>query len=131
VSTNELENGVLMAAADRRKDSAARIRAARAYAHLSQPDLAGRLGVSLATMKRIEGGQRPISTEELIAIAEACDVPTAFMFHGFGAPAEGVAITPDEFAARLAACERQIADYATTAERIESHYRRLLGSDAD
>lgn len=115
---------------DRRQDAAARIRAARAYCKLSQPELAERLGVSLATVKRIEGGKRPVSTDELIAIAEACKVPVAFMLHGFDAPAAGEGSSPAEIAARLAACERAIAEYAETARRIEERYRRLLGPDA-
>lgn len=57
----------------------ARIRAARAHANLSQPELAERIGMSLPTYKRAELGKRPVSTPELIRIAAACDVPPHYV----------------------------------------------------
>lgn len=64
---------------------AARIRAARAYADLSQPGLAALVGVSAATIKRLERGYRAtvIDDADLDRIADACGVPRAFMREGF------------------------------------------------
>lgn len=62
---------------------AARIRAARAYAGLSQQQLAKRLGVTVGTIERREGGKLPPKYGELVAIAAICEVPPAFMEHGF------------------------------------------------
>lgn len=56
---------------------AARVRAARGYANLTQKELAERLGVDEQTIKRREketGGQEP-KLGERIAIATICDVP--------------------------------------------------------
>lgn len=65
---------------------AARIRAARAYARLTQSQLAERLGVDVQTVKRREAGGRDPARGELLAIAAICGVPAAFMEDGFGEP---------------------------------------------
>lgn len=62
---------------------AARIRVARAWANLSQVDLAEALDVSVQTIKRVELGQRPVSTDELMRVATTCHVPERFMLRGF------------------------------------------------
>lgn len=59
------------------------MRAARAWADLSQPELAGALGWQRHTVRRIEEGIRKASTAELLRIAEACGVPASFMLQGF------------------------------------------------
>lgn len=61
----------------------ARIRAARAYAAMSQPQLGAVLGVSAATVKRMEVGSRATTPEELLMIAQTCRVPRAFFADGF------------------------------------------------
>jgi len=68
--------------------TAARVRAARAFADLEQRDLAEALELSVATIRRIERGGRTASAPELIHIGEVCGVPREFMLHGFtlGAP---------------------------------------------
>lgn len=68
---------------------AARIRAARAFAGLTQGQLAERLGVDVQTVKRREAGGRAPRRGELLAIASICGVPPAFMEHGFGEPGPG------------------------------------------
>lgn len=64
-----------------------RIRAARAYAGLSQPELAQRLGVSQDTLKRIELGQKGMQGYELDgfirAVAEHTGLPTEFFTEPF------------------------------------------------
>lgn len=64
-------------------EAAARLRAARAFAGLSQADIADLLGVSTVTIKRMEKGTRPCSLDELFAVADACGVPRVFMTDGF------------------------------------------------
>ena len=51
------------------------VRAARAYAGITIPELADRLGLGVATIKRIEAGERAPKQLELWAIAKACDLP--------------------------------------------------------
>lgn len=66
-------------------DYAARIRAARAYAGLSRPKLAEKLGVSERTLGRREDGDGPPPKRgDLLAIAMVCGVPITFLEHGFG-----------------------------------------------
>lgn len=69
--------------------AASRIRAARAFADLSQQALADHLGKSTATLKRIERGLREASTDELWAIADRCGVPRHFMEKGFDDASNG------------------------------------------
>lgn len=100
---------------DRAREAAARIRAARNYAGITQQDLCERLAVSLATIKRMESGSRPISTDELMAVGEAVGVPAAFMLHGFAALVEG---RPGEAAVMLADHEQRIAELETQVRRV-------------
>lgn len=60
-----------------------RIRAARVLANLSQDELAERLGVSAATVKRREYGESAVNAEVLMALAQATDVPLAWIVDGF------------------------------------------------
>lgn len=64
-------------------ETAGRLRAARGYAGLKQPELAEALGVSVETLSRMENGRTTISVEACHAIARICEVPTAFMDAGF------------------------------------------------
>src|SRR5262245_8178003 len=82
---------------ERAAEAAARVRAARNYAGITQRELCDRLALSLATIKRYESGERPISTDELLAVGDATGVPPGFMMHGWSAIAEG---RPNETAAR-------------------------------
>lgn len=66
-------------------EAAARVRAVRAYRDMTQAQLAEKLGVSVATMKRIEDGARPMSTDDLLNVAIACDFPAAFLLRGLDA----------------------------------------------
>jgi transcriptional regulator with XRE-family HTH domain len=59
-------------------ETARRVRAARAYAGLSVNELAGRIGLGLQTIKRIESGKRTARRFEIWAIAEACNLPREF-----------------------------------------------------
>jgi transcriptional regulator with XRE-family HTH domain len=71
-----------------------RIRAARAYADIKQPDLARELGVSRDTLYRLEKGGRQLRPLEdegalLARIAEICGLPDVFFtgnFHSMLSP---------------------------------------------
>jgi transcriptional regulator with XRE-family HTH domain len=67
------------------QEVARRVCAARAYARMSQKQLATLLGLKVGTMKRIEAGQRPITDDERRTVAAACEVPEAFFTVGFAA----------------------------------------------
>lgn len=60
------------------EELARRVRAARAYAGITQEDLSARLGVSVVTYKRIEAGRRDISLEEVRRVSEITEMPVAF-----------------------------------------------------
>lgn len=75
---------------------AARYRAARAYAGLSQEELAEKLGVDAQTIKRRESGRQEPKTAERIAVATICKVPLEFMENGWGG------LQPDEIRELLA-----------------------------
>jgi transcriptional regulator with XRE-family HTH domain len=64
-------------------ESGRRIRAARGYGKKSQPDIAKVLEVSDGTVKNIELGRREPKRSELLAIAEACEVPMWFLEGGW------------------------------------------------
>jgi transcriptional regulator with XRE-family HTH domain len=90
-------------------NAAARIRAARNFADLSQPQLAERIGKTVATLKRMERGQRDTDPRELVAVADACGIPRRFMLEGFDAIVDHP--TADDMTAlqkRLEAIERRI-----------------------
>ncbi|HET7588577.1 MAG TPA: helix-turn-helix domain-containing protein [Solirubrobacterales bacterium] len=61
----------------------ARLRAARAYAGLTQPQLASRIELGQVTYALSEKGQRTAPRRELLAIAEACEVPMWFLEDGW------------------------------------------------
>lgn len=52
-----------------------RVRAARAYAGLSQKELAQRIGMGRGTLWKIENGERLCRPGEMWEIARACRVP--------------------------------------------------------
>lgn len=60
-----------------------RLRAARAFAGLSQPELADKLELGEVTYKLSERGKRRPPRRELLAIAEACEVPMWFLEGGW------------------------------------------------
>lgn len=62
--------------------AAARVRAAQAWADLSDDQLAAALGVSKRTLSRLKTGAE-VSLERRLAIAEATGVPAWFMASGF------------------------------------------------
>lgn len=65
-------------------ETSRRIRAARAYAGFrNRAALAERLELSKETLQRIEVGQREVKRSELLAIAEACEVPMWFLEGGW------------------------------------------------
>lgn len=107
------EVGALSRAPDSR-EAAARVRAARAYRDIKQTELAKRLGISLATLRRIENGDRPMSIEDLGNVAKALDIPVAFMLRGMDA----VSAEPDyeAIAAKLADIERAFTERITELE---------------
>jgi transcriptional regulator with XRE-family HTH domain len=87
---------------------ARRVRAARAYAGLSVNELAGRIGLGLQTIKRIESGKRTARRFEVWAIAEACNLPREFF-----------EIDLDLLSRRAAALQEALAKVDERLERIE------------
>jgi transcriptional regulator with XRE-family HTH domain len=105
------------------KDAAARIRAVRNYIDITQHELADRIGVSLATMKRIESGSRPISSDELLLIGDACQAPPEFMLHGYDA------ITSTSATDIPIDCLRRFANVDLRLAELEAGMRRLYTDD--
>lgn len=71
------------------KETAARLRAARGYAGLTQRKLASLMGTSVETLSRIENGRRTATAEEIERIVALCDgVPMEFIRTGFALIAE-------------------------------------------
>lgn len=99
----------------------ARVRAARGYAGLSQKALGEKLGLSEATMKRIERGERGYEEMELREIARLCGVPYAwFTVPSLVQAVDGAADAT--LAERVEALERQ---GVTVRERSEAQVRAL------
>ena len=96
-----------------RAQHARRVRAARGWANLTQPELATQLDMSVASVRRIEQENRDVSVAELGHIAKVCDVPEGFMLHGWG---EATADTLDGI----------IADMSRRIERHEKLHREAL-----
>lgn len=91
---------------------AQRIRTARAYADLTQAELAARLGVDEQTIKRRENpAKNDAKKGELIAIAAICGVPEWFLTDGWKEP--GRSEIADRLAAIEAILDDRLADDAT------------------
>jgi transcriptional regulator with XRE-family HTH domain len=60
-----------------------RLRAARGYADMSQPELAKHFGWSRSTIVRIEDGKRNLKDYELRRIADVCGLPVGFFWVDF------------------------------------------------
>lgn len=106
---------------DRAREGAARIRAVRSYANLTQQQLADLIGVSLATMKRMESGARPISTDELLLVGDAAQAPPEFMLHGYAAITETpTAVMPLDCVQRFAEIEVRLSSVETTLRRLHT-----------
>lgn len=65
--------------ADRRPSIAARLRAAREHAGLSQGQVAKLLGLHRPSVTEMEAGKRRVSADELARLAELYDVKTAWI----------------------------------------------------
>lgn len=98
---------------------AARYRAARAYADLSQDKLAGRLGIDAQTIKRRESGKQDPKKAELIAVAAVCDVPLEFMEGGWGS------LTRDEMAGLVGEQNGLLARQSEILQEIKDEQARL------
>jgi transcriptional regulator with XRE-family HTH domain len=112
------------------------VRAARAYANLKQPELATASGVGYAT---IENELRVPMLEELRSIADACDVPRAFLEQGFASADVGGALAsavdrheqllreldPADTRARLRNVESQLATLVDSVSRLADQTRQL------
>ena len=96
-----------------RAQHARRVRAARGWANLTQPELAATLEMSVASVRRIEQENRDVSVAELSRIAQVCQVPESFMLHGWG---EATMDTLDGI----------IADMSKRIERHERLHREAL-----
>lgn len=120
---------------EERAEHARRCRAARAWAGMSQAELAGAIGVALATVKRTEAGARKVPAEELLTIGEACKVPPWFMLRGVTEPPESAETTAqvnrlaDQFAERvherLAQGDERVNDLTERVERYGAGFDRL------
>jgi transcriptional regulator with XRE-family HTH domain len=69
-----------------RAESAALVRAARGYAHLSRDELAQRVGLNRSALLRIESGHAPLDSDLAGRLASVTKVPVEFLLHGFGRP---------------------------------------------
>jgi transcriptional regulator with XRE-family HTH domain len=98
---------------------AARVRAARAFANVTQTVVADRLGVSTMTVKVMEKGSRDFAREDLEAIADLCGVPLDFLLHGFHAVAE----VSDSETRVIIEATRQVAHEALA--RIDDRFDEL------
>lgn len=94
-------------------DIARHVRAARAYAGLSQEDLAHRLEQDVQTVKRTEAGTRTPKGPELRAIAEECAVPREFLTEGFDC-------LPAESAAELSDLDAQMKDIREYFDQLQA-----------
>lgn len=93
------------AAADPSKSFRARIRAARKARGWSQAELASRLGHAQAVVSRWEAGRRGMDVCDLMAVADALDVPPAHLLGGNGSGSYEAGFR-DGVAAARAAIER-------------------------
>lgn len=64
---------------------AGRLRAARGYAGLKQPEMAKALGISVETLSRMENGRTTVHDETKERVATICGVPGAFLQAGWPA----------------------------------------------
>jgi transcriptional regulator with XRE-family HTH domain len=108
-------------------DFAARIRAARGYADLTQEQLADRLGVDRQTIKRRElgpghKGYKEPKKGERLAIAQICGVPVKFMEEGFGGEARS------EISERLAELQEELR---TLDRDLSARVREALTQQPD
>jgi DNA-binding transcriptional regulator YiaG len=107
------ELGRMPSATSKRALDARKVRAARGWANLSQPELATKLEISVATVRRIEQEQRDVSTAELIRISEICAVPRNFMLYGWKGDGKTANVHRSE------AQDEILADLAKRMERSE------------
>lgn len=108
-----------------RNETAKRVRAARAYADLTQGDMASRLDMSTVTYKRIESGKREVSLPELDRVAEITGWARSlfspeFKFEDGGGTAEG-----------LIEVEGNLRDLAARLADLEWQTRKNVTGDAD
>lgn len=92
---------------------AARIRAARGYADLKQPAVAKSLGMSVETYQRVERGDRLLTADELLRVADATGVPFEFLVSGF----RSATATPLD--QRVASLTSQVDDLAGYVSQLE------------
>lgn len=100
-------------------EDAARVRAAQAWAGITDEEFAERLGVARRTIGRLKSGAAPVDLERRGRIAEACGVPQWFMATGFAAAPE-----PEDptLAERVEALEGRLG----TIESLLADVRRRL-----
>lgn len=84
---------------------AGRLRAAQAYARLSEEDAAAVVGVSVTQFSRLKRGVAPITDDQQRAMSAATGVPQWFFDHGWDPP---VAIRETAALDRIATLERQV-----------------------
>lgn len=102
-----------VATSNKRALDARKVRAARGWANLSQPELASRLELSVATIRRVEQGHRDVTTAELIRVGEICGVPRNFMLYGWRGEGKNATVHREE------AQDALLADLARSVEKHE------------
>lgn len=113
-----------------RASTARRVRAARAWANMSQPDLAKLLDMSLASLRRIEQETRDVSTAELIHIGEVCGVPRRFMLYGWTDAGKSTAQSQaDAIEGIIADMTKHIARHERLHTLAHERLSRLDGQD--
>lgn len=112
----------------------ARVRALRIQQHLTQSQLAKRLGISFQQMQKYETGANRISASKLYGIAKVLDCAPSYFFEGLELDADERHIALDLEAARLAAdianiespsARKMLRDLAATLSKLnESAFER-------
>jgi transcriptional regulator with XRE-family HTH domain len=107
-----------------------RVRAARAYAGLTQAALAERLGIDAQSVKRTEAGKREPKLPELQAVARACRVPVKFLVEGWPATAQAAG-DQEEMLPILRRLEQMVQELHEAGEAVPAppDVLRPLGTD--
>lgn len=101
---------------------AARIRAARIAANISQQDLAARIGVSFQQLQKYENGINRLSASRLLLVCEALGTHPGAMLAGLSAPITEPAPSTPPLRPILAALEAHpnVAGYRITTRNGHS-----------
>lgn len=94
----------------------ARIRTRRMAIGMSQEKLGERLGVTFQQVQKYEKGSNRVSASRLAALADALDVPVAWLFTGIEAGTSGTVAVPEPHSRQAVELAR-LCDTMTTDQR--------------